>query len=152
MRFSLLLAPLLLALDNSGADNLKQQFDQFQGTWKVTALEVGGHTLAAKDYENDLVTFKKGEMTVVRKGTVVNVYRVKLDPSKEPKQVELLGVTGLDEGKTLRGIYRLEADRLTLCVGPGERARDFVTRIDTTQALTSLKRHKSDGTPAASGR
>jgi uncharacterized protein (TIGR03067 family) len=89
------------------------------------------------------VLFKKAEMTVSRKGMVRNIYKVKLDTSGDRRHIDLIGVTGLDEGKTLRGIYKLDGDCLTLCAGTQERPTTFKTQAGSTLRLTTLQRTKS---------
>ncbi len=143
MRGMLLLVPVVIALSNAGTENGGQDLDKLQGVWTVVAAERNGRTEPEEEFQNDLVTIKKAEMTVARKGSVRNIYRIKLDPAKTPGQIDLIGVTGLDEGKTLRGIYRLEGDRWTLCAGTQQRPTEFKSKEDSTLRLTTLKRKKS---------
>ena len=55
----------------------------------------------------------------------------KLDPSKSPKEIDLIGLDGPQKGKTMQGIYRLEdgrADHLRSRCRCRERdAREFAT-------------------------
>jgi len=140
MRTIPLFCTLVLALATAGAGEPGRDLDRLQGTWAVTAAERNGRTVPEEELEGDTVYFKKAEMTVVRKGMVRNVYKVKLDAAKDPRHIDLVGVTGLDEGKTLRGIYRLEGDRLTLCAGLEDRPTEYKTRPGSTLRLTTLKR------------
>ena len=62
----------------------------------------------------------------------------KLDPSKKPKQIDLL----VEEGKTAKGICSLEGTTLKLCVekGDGERPTEFTAPKDSNHILIVLKK------------
>lgn len=143
MRTTLLLAAsLLVAMANVAADELSPELDRLQGAWTVIGAERNGQPLADKDFAGDVITFDKAEMILDRKGSLRQFYKVKIDASAQPKRIDLVGVTGTDEGKTLRGVYRIEGDRLTLCAGLIERPTEFRTTPDAMQRLLTLQRRK----------
>ena len=40
----------------------------------------------------------------------------KLDPAKSPKEIDITSLDGQEKGKTAACIYKLEKDRLTICI------------------------------------
>jgi len=105
-----------------------------EGTWTVVASE---QDASLGQFPKDTVwTFADGKLTVgPKKGRdgMAFTYAVTFDPAKDPKEVDLVEEVG-DRKVVLRGIYRLEKDRLTICVGAavgdakvtkGERPTEF---------------------------
>jgi uncharacterized protein (TIGR03067 family) len=86
------------------------------GTWAVVSSEEAGKP-AAYPPKGSLFTFADGKVTVGPKkqqGKLLGTF--KADPKKEPKEIDL--VQEVNKRKIiLHGIYRLEKDRLILCVG-----------------------------------
>ena len=72
-------------------------------------------------------------------GSARHTYRFRIDQAPTPKTVDL---TLLNTGLELRGIYKIDGDRLTICEGI-ERPRDFEKR--ETQFLRTF--HRQSRTP-----
>ncbi len=113
--------------------------DKLRGTWIPVAV-----TEAGKEIPEEEVQAKNFEMVItadklnlpIRDDSKQVAY--KLDPSKKPKQIDLL----VEEGKTAKGIYSLEGTTLKLCVdkGDGERPTEFTAPKDSNQILIVLKK------------
>jgi uncharacterized protein (TIGR03067 family) len=100
----LISASLLLAAD-APADATKKDLDKFQGMWELVPPENDVNTVVFKvEFKGDKVRviFPDGEL----KGTF------KLDASTDPK---IIDSTLKDRGE-FEGIYKLDGDRLTVCV------------------------------------
>ncbi len=106
----------------------KSDKDKIQGEWKVTSIKIGGHEPDDKDhilkspwvFKGDKLTFEPFEADF------------KLDPSKDPKQIDVTIQKGPDGEKGLMalGIYKLDGDKLTIHAchpGDGDRPTDFET-------------------------
>src|SRR5206468_187392 len=58
----------------------------------------------------------KGDLLTVRKdGQVADEFKISLDPSKKPKEMDLRFTKGDREGKKCLAIYTFEADQLKIC-------------------------------------
>jgi hypothetical protein len=68
----------------------------------------------------------------------------KLDPAREPKEIDIIRA---DDHKGMRGIYRLEGGRLTVCMGEPDDPRPtaFAPRPGTRVMLVTLRRDRSRG-------
>jgi uncharacterized protein (TIGR03067 family) len=149
---AILLAGLIPAGLLRGEDG-KADLDQLQGSWEVTAMEMGGKATAAKDLPGKVtVTFtgEKMEMdgplaAAEGEKPVPPAFTVKLDPSKNPKAIDTVALTGRFKGKTQPGIYRLEGDELTLCL-PNQEAKvrptEFESPAGSELVVMTLKRSK----------
>ncbi len=125
--------------DLAGAD-----LEKFQGTWKIASLIVDGREIedtqikgAKLAVEGDGYTATLGEQTLKVK--------LKLDPERTPKAVDMTYRDDSTENRTFKGIYKLEGDTLTLCrpTRPeGQRPTEFAAPADSKQILIVLKREK----------
>jgi uncharacterized protein (TIGR03067 family) len=130
-RFVLVLAGALI-LDGSvlpNEDKKKEDGEAIQGTW---IIQSGG------DATGGTMVFKRSEITMqfpknkdAFKGTF------KLDPTKNPKQIDLQ----MKGGELNRGIYVLDGDTLKIFAVPGpDRPSTFPK--DSSPGLVVLKRKK----------
>jgi len=137
---------LLLGAD--AKDDVKKEKEKLQGTWKCVMLEEKGESKADTEdlrivFDGDNFSVKRGDETMI-KGTF------KLDPSKNPKEVDLEVQGGIkaegDIGKTAQGIYILKGDELKLCVlhpGGTDRPSEFSAPAGSERMFITLKREKS---------
>ena len=148
----ILLFGLIPAAVLRGEDG-KADLDRLQGSWEVTALEMGGKATAAKELPGKVTVTFTGEKMVldgplaapVGETPVPPAFTVKLDPSRNPKAIDTVALTGRFKGKTQPGIYRLEGDELTLCLPNQEaegRPTEFKSPAGSELAVMTLKRSK----------
>jgi RNA polymerase sigma factor (sigma-70 family) len=91
-----------------------------QGTWNVTLVRAGGQQMP----EPGVTMSVSGERVTLRTpNMMIFTCLFRVDPSKEPKQIDHL----FGRGVTWPGIYRLQGDRLQLCLNTqgGERPTDL---------------------------
>jgi RNA polymerase sigma factor (sigma-70 family) len=124
------------------ADKPKTDKDHLQGSWIPVSVEDGGKKVPEKEVKakDFTMVFAGDKMTIPIKDEAKEV-GYKLDPSKNPKQIDLL----LGKGKTAKGIYLLQKDTLKLCVQTdqdGERPGKFSAPSGTTHFLIVLKKKK----------
>lgn len=116
----------------------KTDLDLLQGTWKVTALNSGGFQFPAADYQKIRIRFQEKTILWDNPGDVVES-GFTLDPAKKPKQIDI-GTKGppgkpTADGLSGVGIYKLEGNKLTICLtvpNPAARPKDFKPRGQMT--------------------
>jgi len=107
----LFLSLLLTACERKRDASESKDEDRIQGTWRVVEVEEKGRQRSSEDIKDSKLIVKGDQMDFVRGAETVRVsYR--LDPASEPKAIDL------EEAKqgTLRGIYLLEEEKLTICI------------------------------------
>jgi uncharacterized protein (TIGR03067 family) len=141
-------AALLLGADAPKGRPVDKDRDALQGKWRSTSLTRDGEKLdGAKQWtelkvDKDRISWEestlKGDF-----GETANVpFSYKLDPSKDPKTIDLTWTKYARKGKKLLGIYRLRGDELTICVSWKDTARPekFESERGSGHQLVTLKR------------
>jgi uncharacterized protein (TIGR03067 family) len=121
-------------------DPASAEAKRLEGHWRGVALESDGRRATATELE----AMKGGGW--VFKGSEVSFEdpnapgksAYKLDPSKSPKEIDLIGTEGPQKGKTMEGIYKLEDGRLTICVRDLAAAEKGRPTAFTTEAGSGL--------------
>ena len=69
-----------------------------------------------------------------------------MDPAKKPKEIDVTGDEGPNKGKTMKGIYQLEKDKLKICLcedrNNNQRPTEFKVNADSGHTLVTLERAK----------
>jgi len=116
--------------------------ETIQGTWLLVSSETEGQPVPAESlktrpvrmvFEGDRVAAKMGEMSASL-GTFT------LDETHDPRWYDRT----YPDGSPRRGIYRLEADRLTICIAAlgKDRPAAFSTKPGDGQSLLVYQREK----------
>lgn len=146
---AVLATSLLLAADTD--DDVRKELKALQGKWKAVALEAGGMPLPKESVPD--FTFiigadgkSTGKMPQSEYSATITV-----NPKKDPKTMDNLHESGAQKGKKQYGVYKLEGDKLTVCmtrpgVAEGDRPKSFATK-DTANVLFIFERIKEDKKP-----
>jgi len=125
-------------LDRAGND-----LDLVQGRWQVESQEMGGQGVA-DNVLLEWIEFSGGRMRQRWKHTGERDVNIRLNAFTEPKRIDL------DDDS--RGIYRLDGESLTLCIGLGTDVRPsaFSAKAGEPFVLTNCRR-ASAALPAPAG-
>jgi RNA polymerase sigma factor (sigma-70 family) len=126
--------------------------ETLQGTWDLIALEANGKQAHA--FVRRTLTINADRIVVDNPIAPRTEFRYVVRPTTSPKQIDLIHTFGVKEGKILKGIYRLEGNRLFLCLNQaedGERPARFAAEAGTTVELMLFEREKGEEDPAAAG-
>jgi uncharacterized protein (TIGR03067 family) len=120
---------LCLVSAQAQEDAAKKEFAKLQGTWKRVAAEVDGKKVPAAELQTSTLTVD-GDKYMLNMAGQMRTGVFKLDPSKTPKQIDIVSDAGPNKGKSLPGIYELDGDVFKYVVSsPGkERPTDFTAK------------------------
>ncbi len=134
---------LLVAADAPKDDEANNELKKLEGTWLVISGEDNGKKLSDETLKNARLTFE-GEKHTVKAGDTTYKGTHKLDPTKQPKAIDIMDTEGPFKNKTVLGIYALDGDEFKLCyAAPGkDRPKDFSGKEGTGNYYHVWKREK----------
>jgi uncharacterized protein (TIGR03067 family) len=105
----------------------KEDLDLLQGKWKVLSVEANGKKAPTKETAKWNLVVSGDRMTSRDGESLMEESTFHLDAAAKPRSIDIKIVSGPDKGKTVRGIYRVEGAKLTICVGEPtkDRPREF---------------------------
>jgi uncharacterized protein (TIGR03067 family) len=138
---TLILTTLAVSLFVGNDDaKAKEEVKKLQGTWTISTLLRDGEDLAPQF----------GQIETVFKGNEYSTPNIKasfeLDPSKKPKAIDISYKEGPAAGHTVKAIYKLDDDALSICrpLDPeGDRPTEFAAPAGSGKMLLVFKRAKS---------
>lgn len=128
-----------MEVDPLAADAKTPDHERIQGKWRSVQIETLGYP--PTEHTRSLMLFA-GDRVTTADGTI---FRFRLDPSAQPKQLDLLHAD--TEDARYYGIYAFEGDQLVTCftyLPP--RPAGFSTSKDVSNLLTYYER-EDDGPP-----
>jgi uncharacterized protein (TIGR03067 family) len=141
--------PLLVAAGTD--DDVRKELKALEGKWKAVTLEVAGNPLG-KDQVPDF-TFVIGAGGKCTGQTPDGEFRatITVNPSKKPRTIDNAHDTGAQKGKKQYGIYKLDGDKLTVCMTragstPSDRPTEFTSK-DSTNVVFVFERVKDTKKP-----
>lgn len=139
--FVMVTAFSLFAMRPVFADGAGDQ-EKFQGAWQRVSITDDGKKVEAA--EKGSVVFSGNEYTLKDGDTVKGTGTYKIDPTKTPKEFDVMPGGGPYQGKTLKGIYKFDGDQLIYCLaGPDlDRPREFASPAGMKLRLYVNKRVK----------
>jgi uncharacterized protein (TIGR03067 family) len=129
-------ALLALAAPAAGKDE-----DRLQGPWQVVSIVASGKKVVPEQ-TGRLSMEVRGDRVTAREGDDVTAeYSFRLDP--RARTIDLTVRKG-DGGKVMHGLYRLDGERLTVCVAaPGkDRPKELAAPEGSGWTLMELRRGK----------
>jgi uncharacterized protein (TIGR03067 family) len=129
---------LVAAAGKEGAASRDQE--KLQGKWEVESATRGGKKAPAERIKAMRMVIEGDRMTV-KDGTRDETATFTLMPDQKPPAIDIK--PNRPGEKTVRGIYRVEGDTLTMCwVREGDRPKELVSKEGSGAILLVLKRQK----------
>ena len=142
---SLWLGPLvcLLLAQPAGDDNARKDLEKMQGQWIMQGLEINGKDVPLDKLGDTLLTIKGDVYRTTIKDKDLLGFRIKLDPSKEPKTIDMIKKEPDGTEKVYKGIYAFENGVFKMCRGieaSQNRPNQFATWPDTGYFVVTWKK------------
>jgi uncharacterized protein (TIGR03067 family) len=130
-------------MENMKPRNRKAKPGPIEGSWNVLELEVDGQPMPAGMLASARIVIEGDRFQSLGMGAVYEG-TVKLEPSANPKTLDMTFTAGPEKGNTALGIYELDGDDWKLCLTTrgGDRPKRFATEPGTGHALETLRRGK----------
>lgn len=131
-------------LFNQEKSDLKSERDRHQGTWLVNSFIMDG-TEAASEVVGSIRRIVEGDHVVwKRDGKSFAGTTVELDPTPDPKAIDVIPDGGKLKDKRVLGIYKLDGDILTICMASPkqDRPKEFTAKKGSGKTLMTFKREK----------
>ena len=120
---------------------------ELQGGWKMVLLFANGEeTPAGEATSGELLVVDDGYRSKL--GATTETSTFKIDETRKPKTIDFTFSSGFLKGKSLKGIYKIEGDDLTICRGLSPetaRPEEFAAPVDSGLLLVVWKRSKAVG-------
>jgi uncharacterized protein (TIGR03067 family) len=129
----------LSGVSPSAAEDLQK----LQGVWEVAGGEVNGSAIPESDIPSITLTITDKSYRVDREGNI-DRGSFSVDPSKQPKQMDIQPNSGDDAGNKLLAIYEIGADSFRVCYAAAgdDRPKAFSTEPDSRRLVINYKRKK----------
>ena len=146
----LLIVALFAAVRSQAAGDANEEavakdLQAFKGTWRLSSKEEDGKKFSEEEIKDVIGTIDgSGKVSVRRGDKVINEGTVKLDPTTNPKAVDITYTEGEHKGKTVLGIYEIEGDTFRVCCARPRDARpaEFCAKAGSGRALVVYQREK----------
>ncbi len=120
------------------SDLAKEELARHQGTWAVTSFVRDGEE-TPKEIASSIVRIVEGDHVVwKREGKSFAGTSLVLDPTTDPKSLDVIPDGGPSKDKRVLGIYKLEGDVLTICMAGPDLARPKSFTAESGSRLTLM--------------
>jgi uncharacterized protein (TIGR03067 family) len=113
-----------------------------EGTWKVVSMGGNGKTTPPQQIGDMKIVIANQQYTTTKAGSVIEQATITIDPSKQPKTIDLAFSLGEVKGQTVLGIYEITGDSLRFAFAEPGKARptEIANRAGLRQDVWELRR------------
>jgi uncharacterized protein (TIGR03067 family) len=117
---------------------------ELEGEWAMVSGSMDGHPMQRSLVKQGRRIVKGDRLTVLFGAQVFLKARVTTDPSKAPKHIDYAVTSGAGAGLAQLGIYKLERDKLKICMAAGgqPRAIEFESLHGDGRTLTMWRKQR----------
>lgn len=128
-------------------DATVKEMKKLAGTWAVQSLEDNGILYSDKYAKRWKYVISEGKIVIQMQadsGKTESTRQYELDVTSKPKTIKMVNWENDTPGAKFHGIYALDGDELTVCVGPADMAQPtaFESKPKSRVSLMKLKREK----------
>lgn len=128
--------------EDAKARAIAAEFDRLAGVWQVESRKLNGRTVPPTAFTGARLTLQADRFRMAEAAGELAGFNV-IDPTTDPKRMDVVYTEGSLRGQVTRAIYRLGSDTYTFCFPVPNHERP--TRFDATegsQGVDILKRVK----------
>ena len=112
---------------------------------RLTELQRNFVSMASHEFRTPLTIIDGHAQRMIKTKDRDQEGTYKVDPSGKPATIDVVPGEGPNAGKTLKGIYRVKGDELTICIpvnADSARPKEYEGKEGSGLMLVSLKRDK----------
>ncbi len=117
-----------------------ETLNNLEGTWAFESLEVGGNSIPGSALTTSTLVINGDRFNMLSpEGDYLGVFKIRIS---EPNEIDIDFIEGPEAGNSCYGIFRLEGNKLTFCLGlvGADRPLEFSSTGSPNHALEVLRR------------
>ena len=129
----------------AGEDSIEKERKDYQGAWRVVALQIDGKEVAENDAKKlTFINKADGTWIIESEGKEISSGKSDIDPTKKPKTIDFMPTLGVFSGNEYVGIYELGKDTRQICFveKTKERPTEFSSPAGSGHFLIKFERLK----------
>ncbi|WP_299465360.1 TIGR03067 domain-containing protein [uncultured Gimesia sp.] len=137
---------MIASADDAKEAAIRKDRQRIAGTWRIVALEINGNKSKDEDVRKmTVVNGADGTWSLSSEGNEIVKGTSTIDPTQNPKAIDITPTTGEDEGKSTLGIYELGKKTRKLCFASAGKSRptEFTSTPENQQILVTFEKEKT---------